>query len=73
MRSIRDMASTDERRLLNIHEASQYIGGISTATLYKMVSKRTIPFVKVGGRTMFIVSLLDRWLEENTIMPLKVG
>jgi excisionase family DNA binding protein len=57
------------RRLLDIKEASLYIG-LQVDTIYRMVSQRRIPFVKVGRRTMFDVRLLDDWLAKNTVMPI---
>lgn len=56
------------RRLFDIKEASDYIG-LQVDTVYRMVSQRRIPFVKVGRRTMFNVRLLDDWLDDNTVLP----
>jgi excisionase family DNA binding protein len=56
------------RRLLGIKEASLYIG-LQVDTIYRMVSQRRIPFIKVGRRTMFDVRLLDDWLAKHTVMP----
>ena len=58
-----------ERRLMDIKEASHYIG-LQVDTVYRMVSHRRIPFVKVGRRTLFDVQLLDNWLAEHTMLPL---
>jgi len=55
-----------EKRLININEASQYLG-IPVKSLYNKVSQRTIPFVKIGRRTVFDLFLLDSWIEENTV------
>ena len=57
------------RRLMDIKEASHYIG-LQVDTVYRMVSHRRIPFVKVGRRTLFDVQLLDNWLAEHTVLPL---
>ncbi len=35
------------RRLFTIHEVAEYTG-LSVRTLYRMVSQRRIPFVKMG-------------------------
>ena len=56
------------RRLMDITEASLYIG-LQVDTIYRMVSHRRIPFVKVGRRTMFDVHLLDDWLDQHTVLP----
>lgn len=60
------------RRLLSIGQASEYLG-LQVDTIYRMVSQRRIPFVKVGRRTMFDVRLLDDWLEKHTVLPQKVA
>jgi len=57
------------RRLMDITEASLYIG-LQVDTIYRMVSQRRIPFVKVGRRTMFDVHLLDDWLDSHTVLPI---
>ena len=56
------------RPLLNIQEASEYLG-LSPHTLYTMVSQRRVPFVKVGRLTKFDVVLLEDWLKKHTVMP----
>lgn len=57
------------RRLINIQEASEYVG-LSVHTLYTMVSQRRIPFVKIGRLTKFDVGLLEAWIKKNTVMPM---
>lgn len=52
-----------------MEEAHQYTG-LSTHTLYTMVSQRRIPYVKVGRLTKFDKDLLDAWLKQNTVMPM---
>ena len=63
-----------ERRLVDIKQAATYIG-LSTYTVYTMVSQRRIPFVKVGRLVKFDLDLLDKWIKQNTMMPMpsKVG
>ena len=56
------------RRLINIQDVAEYTG-LSVHTLYAMVSQRRIPFVKMGRRTMFDPKELDRWIAENSVMP----
>ncbi len=57
------------RRIISIQEAADYTG-LSVQTLYKMVSQRRIPFVKMGRLTKFDVALLDAWIKQNTVMPM---
>ena len=58
-----------KHKLMSIEEASQYTG-LAVNTLYKMVSQRRIPYVKLGCRVRFDVGLLDGWLKQNTVMPM---
>jgi excisionase family DNA binding protein len=60
------------KRLTDIEGASLYTG-LSVHTIYTMVSQRRIPHVKLGKRVMFDLNLLDRWIEQNTIMPMRSG
>ena len=57
------------RRLLDIQEVATYTG-LSTHTLYTMVSQRRIPFVKVGRLTKFDRFELDRWIQKQSVKPL---
>ena len=60
-----------EKRLLNIKEASEYLG-IPTKSLYKLVWQRRIPFVKIGKALRFDKERLDKWIEENTVEEIKI-
>ena len=57
------------RRLLSLDETTEYLG-LAQPTLYKMVSQRRIPFIKVGRLVKFDKTLLDAWLKQNTVMPM---
>jgi excisionase family DNA binding protein len=56
-------------RLLNIKEVAERTG-LSVHTLYAMVSKRQIPFIKVGRLTKFDPELLARRLKQHTHLPI---
>lgn len=43
---------------------------LSIHTLYAMVSQRRVPFVRVGRLVKFDVELLDKWIKQNTVMPM---
>jgi excisionase family DNA binding protein len=43
-------------------EAAAKILGIKTITVYKWVSERKIPYLKVGGALRFRPSALEDWL-----------
>ncbi len=58
-----------QARLMDVSQAATYTG-VSVHTLYKMVSQRRIPYVKVGRLVKFDVELLDKWLRQHTVMPM---
>lgn len=56
----------DAREVMNIRQASQYLG-VSPDTLYKYVSEDRIPAFKLGNRWKFKKSLLDSWMESQSL------
>lgn len=56
----------DAREVMNIRQASQYLG-ISADTLYKYVSEEIIPAFKLGNRWKFKKSILDNWMEDRSL------
>jgi excisionase family DNA binding protein len=56
---------TDSPEVMNIRQASQYLG-VSPDTLYKYVNEQTIPAFKLGNRWRFKKSKLDQWMEEKS-------
>jgi len=57
------------KQLITVDRAAQQTG-LSTHTLYKMVSQRRVPYVKLGGALRFDPVELDKWIKENTVMPM---
>ena len=59
-------------RLFDIHEAARYTG-VSVTTLYKWVSQRKIPHIKMGSLLKFDPTKLDEWIKQQTrmLMPEK--
>jgi len=55
--------------LLTIQEASK-ITGVSIPTLYKWVSQRKIPHIKMGRLVKFDPVKLDEWIKQQTVMPM---
>jgi excisionase family DNA binding protein len=55
----------DAREVMNIRQASQYLG-VSPDTLYKYVGEQRIPAFKLGNRWRFKKSRLDQWMEEKS-------
>jgi excisionase family DNA binding protein len=67
----------DAREVMNIRQASQYLG-VSPDTLYKYVSEEMIPAFKLGNRWKFKKSVLDNWMENQSFhseafRPRKLG
>ena len=56
----------DAREVMNIRQASQYLG-VSPDTLYKYVSEEKIPAFKLGNRWKFKKSILDTWMEHKSL------
>ncbi len=57
-------------RLLKIKEVSERTG-LAVHTLYKMVSQHHVPYVKLGGALRFDLELLNQWIEQSTVMPMR--
>ncbi|MGH9366397.1 MAG: helix-turn-helix domain-containing protein [Thermoanaerobaculia bacterium] len=53
-------------QLLNVGEVARLLG-ISPHTVYSWTAKGRLPVVKVGGRTMFDPSEIQRWLADRSV------
>ena len=62
----RENNMADSREVMNIRQASQYLG-VSPDTLYKYVNEQKIPAFKLGNRWRFKKSKLDQWMEEKSM------
>lgn len=65
------------KNLFSVAEAASYLK-MPLHSLYKLTSKRAIPFYKPGKRILFDVSELEAWLQDskkptltNRISPIK--
>ena len=57
-------------KFFSINETSEYLK-ISVNYLYKLTSKRKIPFYNpTGGKLLFKVDELDKWVERTRCTPL---
>ena len=54
------------REVMNIVEASDYLG-VSRETLYKYVAEERIPAFKLGNRWKFKKTILDLWMERQSV------
>jgi excisionase family DNA binding protein len=57
----------DSREVMNIRQASQYLG-VSPDTLYKYVTEERIPAFKLGNRWKFKKTILDSWMERKSTL-----
>jgi excisionase family DNA binding protein len=57
---------TNDNSLMNCEQASQYLC-LSESYVRKAVVRRTIPFVRIGKRTLFRRSDLENWIEEHLV------
>lgn len=60
--------NTEGARLLNVREAARFLG-TTTKTLYTMVWRRDIVFVKIGRSVRFDVRDLEAMIEKAKIRP----
>lgn len=51
-------------RLIDVSCLADYVG-LSTHTVYTMVSQRRIRYVKVGRLVKFDMGLLDAWIKQE--------
>jgi excisionase family DNA binding protein len=56
---------TELREVMDIREASQYLG-VSRETLYKYITEERLPAFKLGNRWKFKKTILDRWMERQS-------
>ena len=55
-------------KYFDVAGASAYLS-ISTSYLSKLVSRRKIPFLKIGRRVVFDRGLIDRWASRRQVLP----
>lgn len=51
----------EEKKFLDVQELTDYIH-MSESYVYKMVSKNSIPHIKLGTRTLFERNQIDNWV-----------
>lgn len=63
-----DRQGSKNHPLINVQEVAQLLN-MAVTTVYKMVSQRRIPFVKIGGALKFDPTQVERWIQDQTVMP----
>jgi len=56
----------ESREVMNIREASRYLG-VSPDTLYRYIYADRIPAFKLGNRWKFKKTALDRWMDRKML------
>ena len=56
--------------ILTAQELSEYLK-ITTTTIYKLAQKGQIPSFKIGSDWRFKKNLVDQWVEERTVRPMR--
>ena len=54
------------QRLLDVNQASKYLG-VTPESLYQMVHRRTVPYVKMGKALRFDLERLNEFIELNAV------
>ncbi len=55
--------------LINVQEVAQRLN-MAVTTIYKMVNQRRIPYVKIGGALKFDLAQVEKWVQEQMVMPM---
>ena len=64
------MQIVDNNRLLNMDEASHLLG-IKKSTLYDMVMRKRIGYVKIGRLNKFTLDDIQTYINKNKVEPVK--
>ncbi len=52
-------------KLINVKELSDIIR-IKKSSIYSLVYRQAIPYVKIGSKTLFKISDVEKYIEKNT-------
>ena len=55
---------------VNTKALSEYIG-VKTSTIYSWTHGRQIPHVKLGGRVLFDLKDIDKWVDKKKVKVFK--
>lgn len=60
----------DEKDIIFTPETLAKYLQVDTSWVYKQVSLKTIPYFKSGKYTRFRKSVIDKWIESQTVRPI---
>lgn len=61
----------NEEKFFDMDDLSKYVH-LSKSTIYKMVCNKTIPYVKLGTRTLFVKDQIDKWVLSGGQMSIEL-
>jgi excisionase family DNA binding protein len=61
----------NEMNYLDMENLAEYIH-LSKSTIYKMVCNKTIPYIKLATRTLFVKDQIDKWALNNGRMSIEL-
>ena len=59
-----------ENRFMDVPGLAEYIH-MAKSTVYKMVSNKTVPFSKIGSRTLFDRIQIDQWVINGGVLEVE--
>jgi excisionase family DNA binding protein len=60
-----------ENRFLDLEGVCKYIH-FSRSTVYKLVNTNSIPYIKLGGKLLFDIPQIDRWVLNGGLMEKEI-
>lgn len=69
IRALREELKASKKEFLTVDEAAE-LTRFSKGSIYNMVSKGKIPFIKQGGKLLFSSDQLIEWLKSKSTKPL---
>ena len=61
-----------ERRLINAKELADYLG-TTVGGVYQRVSRREVPFVRIGQSTRFDLQEINRWIKKQSVNAIETS
>lgn len=62
----------ENEQLLTIKDLAEYLQ-VSQRTIYRLIKKRNIPYLKVGNQWRFRKQMIEEWLEGEQRVPEEKG
>lgn len=57
-------------KLLDVSDLANILK-LKKPTIYKLISSRRIPFIKIGSRVFFKPDEIETWIKENSVKEVK--